>query len=194
MRRGETRKRIKKSQGFTLFEVVIVMCLIVFLYMTAEQRINEGVPAAAERAAFLGVTAQLKSGLNLQMLASVAGGRFDVLRALEGSNPMDLMLETPSNYRGAMPSVDPASLPRASWYFDQSRGELVYLVGEQSVPDVLVNTGGGPVNLGQIRLRIVGSYGRGAQSAGSQGNWEGLLLQPVFPYEWESRATLPGEI
>ena len=190
MRRGETKKRIEKSKGFTLFEVVLVMCLIVFLYMTAEQRINE-MPAAAERAAFYGVVAQLKTGINLQMLAQVAGGRFDVLRAMEGSNPMNLMLETPSNYRGELPSLDVAALPRASWYFDQSRGELVYLVGEQSVPDVLVNAGAGPVNLGQIRLRIVGSYGRGAQRVGSQGSWEGLLLQPVLPFEWANRATLP---
>ena len=194
MRRGETGKRIKKHQGFTLFEVVIVMCLIVFLYMTAEQRINQGVPAAAERAAFLGVVAQLRAGLNLQMLARVAGGRFDVLRAMEGSNPMNLMLETPSNYRGEVPSLDAGVLPRASWYFDQSRGELVYLVGEQSLPDVWVNAGAGPVNLGQIRLRIVGSYGRGAGVSGAQGSWEGLLLQPVLPFEWESRAALPVEI
>lgn len=191
-----------RQKGFTLFEMVVVICLIVMLYTLAQQRVSE-MPAAAERASFHAVLAQLKAGVNLAMLGSLSRGDWGRLQSMEGANPMEFLLETPANYRGELEaSMDLAVLPRASWYYVRSSGELLYLVGEANVPNVSVLIGGRPVNMGQLRLKVMRARGGqnnrtlaavGGQGA-SAGRWQGLLLIPVMPYEWEGRLASPAGI
>jgi type II secretory pathway pseudopilin PulG len=192
------------SRGFSLFEVVVVVCLIVLLYLIAQQRLNE-MPAAAERASFYGVLAQLKTGMNLAMLAAVSRGGLQQARGMEGANPMDLLLETPGNYRGELDVLqNPGNLRRASWYFERSSRNLVYLVGSASIEDVQVTVGGMSLNPGEVRFRVASAYGaenerallasesgeRGGQASG----WQGLLLVPVYAFEWERRAGQPVDL
>lgn len=181
--------------------MVVVTCLIVMLYMVAEERLNE-LPAAAERASFQAVLAQLKAGVNLEMLASLSAGNFNRIAAMEGANPMDFLLETPGNYMGELDGrADHSTLRRSSWYYDRSAGELVYLVGDASVQDVQVVVGGTVVYPGELRLRITSASGnennRSLQGGGGQGaaggSWQGLLLVPVYPFEWQARPVLPVE-
>lgn len=194
-----------------MFELVVVICLIVLLYMIAEDRLNE-LPAAAERAGFYGVLAQVKTGMNIEMMSRISRGAAPGARELEGANPMDFLLEVPGRYRGEVESVDDPALRRASWYYDRSREELVYLVGEESIQDVTLTVAGVEVNAGVIRFRVVSAYGRensdsllaqaGERQGGLQalrdrevsGSWQGLLLLPVYPFEWEQRAETPVDI
>ena len=182
------------SNGFTLFEMVVVICSIVILYMVAEQRLNE-LPAAAERASYFAVMDQLKIGVNFEMYTGIAKGEMTRVRGLEGSNPMDLMLEAPRNYRGVLQEVTDTNIERrSSWYFESGTGELVYVVGGASIDDVWVTYGNTEVNYGQIRLKIENVYRGSEDDASTPGQWEAVLLEPVRPFRWERREEEPVEI
>ena len=171
--------------GFSLFEMVVSICSVVILYMVAEQRLNE-LPAAAERASFHAVLEQIKTGVNFEMINKLASGRRDEILQLEGMNPMNFLIETPSNYGGELPTVTDAVPRRNAWYFEASSGQLVYVVGGASIDDVLVSVAGVPVRLGQIRLRLTSVY-----SGDGRGKWEALVLAPVNPYTWARRLEQP---
>ena len=181
--------------------MVVVICSIVILYMVAEQRLNE-LPAAAERANFYALLEQIKTGINFEMITHVASGNFSGLTQLEGANPMNFLLDKPRNYRGELELVTDRNTTRRSWYYETSTGELVYVVGGPSIEDVFVTIAGIPVNLGQIRFRMVNVIdghvtGNDAGSAGNlpdRSRWQGLQLVPVREFEWERREEVPVEI
>lgn len=190
MRRADLKNQ-RRAAGFTLFEMVISIIAIVILYMVAEQRLNE-LPAAAERANFYAVLEQLKTGVRFSMLDTLTTSGTGEVNALAEQNPMSLLLETPSNYRGEMFVVTDNVPYRNSWYFETSTNELVYVVGGSSVPDVVVHIGGIPTMLGQIRFRIGNRY---SQDANRQGQtWEGVSLAQVYDYTWRQREEMPIEL
>lgn len=191
MRRDSAATRYKAQRGFTLFEMVAVICSIVILYMVAEQRLND-LPAAAERASFQAVLEQVKTGINFAMFSSLASSHSGATTVMEGTNPMAYLLETPFNYRGERSVVNDPVESRSSWYFETSTGQLVYVVGKSSIEDVLVTVAGTPVQLGQIRLRIASRYSAGPQVMSvslpaRSGRWQGVVLEPVHPYHWGKR-------
>lgn len=195
--KARTKSR-EHNSGFTLFEMVVVICSIVILYMVAEQRLNE-LPAAAERANFYAILEQIKTGMNFEMITHIANRDFRGLENLVGANPMDFMLDPPRNYRGEMDLVTDRNSTRRSWYFETSTGELVYVVGGNSIEDVEVTVATVPVNLGQIRFRIENVVDSRQEEAGSaspvsRNAWQGLLLQPVRPYEWARRQETPIDL
>lgn len=191
MQRDRKLHRSKRSKGFTLFEMVVVICSIVILYMIAAQRLRE-LPAAAERASFYAVLGQVRTGVNFAMITKLAAGRFNELMDLAGTNPMEFLLEPPRNYRGELEQVTDQNVQqRGGWYFETSTGELVYVIGGGSIEDVYVTLAGMAVNLGQIRLKLVNVYKDSEEgsvfadeSDSEVGDWEGFLLQPVNPYVW----------
>lgn len=158
--------------------MVASICIIVILYMVAEQRLNE-LPAAAERASFHAVLEQIKSGVHFAMINGLTSGRGSELRALEGGNPMAFLLEIPSNYGGELELVTDAVRSRNAWYFETSTGQLVYVVGGTSIERVWVSIAGVPVNYGQIRLQVRNHYSALANK------WEGIVLAPVYEYRWD---------
>jgi hypothetical protein len=180
--------------------MVVVICSIVILYMVAEERLNQ-LPGAAERANFYAVLEQIKTGVNFEMVTRLASGRGGEIRTLEGSNPIDFLIEPPSNYRGKLERVTDSVELRNSWYFETATGELVYVVGGSSIEDVKVVIGGVTVNLGQIRLKLTNVYDSGSgstavvdsgqQYSGKPGDWEALLLLPVREYTWDRSPTQP---
>lgn len=186
--------------------MVVSIIVIVILYMVAEQRLNE-LPAAAERANFYGVLEQIKTGVSFEMVTRLAAGRGSEIAALEGANPMRFLIEAPSNYQGELELVTDAVPRRNTWYYETSTGELVYVVGGASIPDVWVRIGGIPVNLGQIRLKLANYYSRPEDpvnasqlpvsergEGATQGKWEALVLAPVYEYEWSRRPEQPIEL
>jgi hypothetical protein len=199
---GREFKQRHRNGGFSLFEMVVVICSIVILYMVAEQRLNQ-LPAAAERANFYAVLEQMKTGVNFEMVTRLASGRRDDIRSLEGSNPIDFLIEAPSNYRGELEHVTDTVEKRNSWYFETATGELVYVVGGSSIDDVKVTVGGVPVSLGQIRLKLTNVYdaprepsdtsgsGRRDRDSNEQGSWQALQLLPVRPYTWDRSPEQP---
>ncbi len=197
---GRCRQK-EKEHGFTLFEMVVTICVIVIVYMVAVQRLNE-IPAAAERAGFYGMLSQIRAAVQLEMVSKLTAGRQHELLQLEGANPMNFFLEQPGNYQGELEEVTDRNVERANWYFETSTGQLVYVVGGRSITDVHVTIGGIPVNYGQIRWRLTNVYandsganpGAAEDEGRNRGSWQGLVLQEVYPFEWDRRPETPVNI
>lgn len=189
---------LRGAAGFSLFELVVFIIAVAIIYAYAANRFAD-FPGQAERANFLAVTTQIKSAVNLEMLYGVGVGRISSPQKLEGANPMDLLLEPPSNYIGAFDAVDTARLDRRVWYFDRRNQELVYLVNDASGVALLIDGREVPTN--EIRFRLEADYSmhdelsglpvRVLESAGQEvpeddqvREFNGIVMRPVTPYKW----------
>lgn len=197
------RIQLKQSQsGFSLFELVVFIISVAIIYAVAANRFAE-FPAAAERANFTATVAQLQAGINLQSMEYVINGQATQAQYFNAANPMDFMLETPSNYIGAFDLVDTERLPRRSWYFDRTAGHLVYLVGSDD--EVFLNMGAVEVPSNEIRFQLTIQYsfkdnrGRplsdaafnesgGLANPGQRRVFRGLLLEAITPFRWDTPA------
>ena len=88
-------------QGFSLFEFVVVICLIGILLAVAITRLLPYLDEA-ERVAVLTLEGQIRNTLVMAAAQRIARGQSASISALNGSNPMDLMLEVPGNYVGEL--------------------------------------------------------------------------------------------
>jgi type II secretory pathway pseudopilin PulG len=194
---SQNRSPLKSSAGFSLFELVAFIVSVAIIYASAVNRFA-AFPAQAERANFIAITTQLQSSLNLEVMTVLASGRGSLVGVFEGINPMDLLLRAPSNYQGSYYQASVSSLPRRSWYFDDIKGELVYLVNDSSSASYSVN--GVLVPTDEIRFSV--QVGRGdidtasgrdvalAQRNGAvpasrrESRVTGVVLQPVIPFVW----------
>ncbi len=168
------------AQGFSLLELVIVIVIISILMVFAISRLL-ALQVDAERVAMETVVGTLRSALGIKVAEHIVHQDIEGLAALEGSNPMDRLAETPANYLGAFEAPDPKTLEDGHWYFDTRERVLVYLVrnkgffaGGQSDP---------PRARFQVRLVYNDRNGDGRYQAGID-TIEGVRLAPVEPYTW----------
>ncbi|MDO9317488.1 MAG: hypothetical protein Q7V56_04730 [Gammaproteobacteria bacterium] len=194
-------------RGFSIFELILYLLISSIIFSISMRRFEQ-YPADAERANFLSIVGQIKAAVMLQMMNGIAGGKFEEMRTLEKSNPMDLMLETPTNYTGAFSLVDEVSLPRRTWYFDSYNGQLVYLASPGL--QIYSAAGDGSATMNSIRFQVINKYSEAAEKAdeglgidagqvtglsvaaaggpsANGGKWEGLVLEPVTPFSWKSQ-------
>lgn len=166
------------QRGFSMFELVVYLLSVSILFAAAVSRYQD-FPGEAERANFTAVLAQLRTGVNLQMILALTSNKRSALEEMEGSNPMDLMLETPNNYVGALSGINETELPRRVWYFDTINGELVYLADRADNLFLLTPQGRLPTE--RIRFRIRNVYD---ETESERRSWQGIILVAVEPYEW----------
>lgn len=170
----------RKRDGFSLLELVIVVVLISFLVTLAISRLL-AVQVDAERVTMETVTGTLRSAIGMKVAESIVKYQVPGLAKLAGSNPMDLLAETPHNYLGEFDGVDPATLQDGSWYFDKRAKTLDYLVRNKGF-----FTGGAP-NPPRARFAVRLVYadrnGNGVFDPGVD-EVQGLRLSPVEPYAW----------
>ena len=115
-------------QGFSLFELVVVIVIISILVAVALHRLLPYIDEA-ERVGVLTMESQIKSTLMTAAAKRIAGGKAASIAELNGSNPMLLMLEAPGNYVGELRDADDASVPHRNWYFNLDTRRLVYRTG-----------------------------------------------------------------
>jgi prepilin-type N-terminal cleavage/methylation domain-containing protein len=120
-----------KTRGFSLIEFVVVVIIVGVLSAFVLDRLLPLI-GRAERAAFLQVQNQLRSALLLEAAERITNGKSATLAELGGINPMPLLLTVPGNYVGSLEHPEHERQPRASWYYDESRGHLMYRVGKQT--------------------------------------------------------------
>lgn len=186
-----------------MFELTVFIIAVAIIYATAVNRFAE-FPEQAERANFLAVTTQIQSGVNLELMLAMAEGSLFTLADYENSNPMELMLEAPSNYLGEFDFVDNERIQRRSWYYDKRNQELVYLVA--NADNVYLLDGSELIAADEIRFRIEILYRewdlgpdlnspvqQALASVGTDPEFttrrtrrslSGMLLKPVVPYQW----------
>ena len=115
-------------RGISLLEFALVVAAIAVISGLLLARVLPLI-AQSERVAFQRTTRLLQNALLLEAAERIARGESATLSALAGSNPMQLLLEPPGNYRGVLDEADDRAARGRSWYFDEAMGELVYLPG-----------------------------------------------------------------
>ena len=114
------------ASGFTLLELVGVIIIISILGLFALDRFWS-LRVAAERAAVQQVVGNIRSALGLEVARYALENRLAELPRLDGSNPMLLLAQTPTDYLGKL-SPNPASVVEGSWYFNPDSKTLNYRV------------------------------------------------------------------
>ncbi len=188
--------QMARTAGFSVFELVAFIILASIVYAGAVNSFSQ-FPGQAERANFLAISTTLQSAINTEMMYGVGVGRIDSPQRLVGANPMDLMLEPPSNYLGAFDGLDTSNLDRRVWYFDRTTRELVYLVNDTTGVFLIIN--GTAVPTAEIRFRMQAVYSMheagsglpvqalanaGAAVGAQQQGFDGIALRPTVPYIW----------
>jgi prepilin-type N-terminal cleavage/methylation domain-containing protein len=166
----------RPARGFTLFELVVVICLVAILFAVAANRLWH-VQIAAEQAAMDVVLGNLRSALGIKVAELYARGDLAGLRALEGSNPMRLMAETPENYLG---EVAGGPGQRGSWRFSPSDGVLIYRARNEAH---FQGTGSGPEARFRVRL-VYEDQNRNRRFDPGRDSINGVRLAALEPYRW----------
>lgn len=170
-----------RSKGFTLLELVVVICIIAILGSVLMNRIWF-YQEQAERAAMEQVEAALQSALTLQYGKYILRGKEKEASVLATENPMDWLAKKPANYEGEFYNPTPQSAAPGSWIFDLKSRELVYLIdrSEYFTP--------GKDGVKWIRYRITLVYEDVPGDGGKAGRVvAGAVLEPADSYLWFDR-------
>lgn len=116
----------KDGRGFSLLELVVVICIIAVLAGLAAER-TQSMRATAERVAAEALIANVKSALNLRATQLLSKGNAAGVIALTQESPIGLLTEPPETYRGAFFGVDPSLFKPGDWFFDRKQRALIYL-------------------------------------------------------------------
>ena len=165
------------ARGFTLLELAVCLVVIAVLTGTLLVRLRY-YQEAAERAEMEYTANTLKLALQLRIGHDLGQQRQVDFGAVLRENPVSWLEKPMQGYRGEVGRTEAHLMPPGSWYFDRTRGELVYLP--------LRDSGLAPDSEGRKRIRF---HTRlvGAQ-AGARRDDDAVLgvqLVPVEPYRWQ---------
>lgn len=182
MRRALTQRRraapAHPQPGFTLFELIVVICLVSVLAGILLKRLHT-YQEAAQKAAMQQTAAAIKSALQMRVAAYMINGRDREIESLRDENPVDWLQEKPQNYAGQFFADGYARVKPGSWYFDQSKHELIY------VPDLDAHFKRGPDGRKWIRYRTRIEYEESRETDGTvRRTLSAANFAPVQPYVW----------
>ena len=165
----------EKQTGFTLLELAVVILFIGILasiFLKWMQRYQE----LAEKTVVEATVANMRTGLRYRIAELMINGRMNEMGSLSRENPMSWLQAPPSNYVGQTGQAQNLHLPSGSWYFDQGRHELVYLLQHSRYFKP------GPDGQKVIRFRVLTLTQ--TQTANTSARVEGISLAPVGSYDW----------
>lgn len=166
--------RQQKQQGFSLLELVVVICIIAILMAVAYERF-ERLAEGAEKAAFYGVLTTVQGQMNLQVADWYIDGEVITRAELEGKNPIEWLERPPANYRGNIKQGELTTAPAGQWFYLKEQQQLVYKVLRKK--HLKTEEQGGI-----LRFRVDVSYRRPQQNAGMV---EAVALKVVMPFTWQ---------
>ncbi len=167
--------------GFTLFELLVVICIVAVLAGALLSRVWF-YQEQAERAAMQQVVAAVQSALTLQFGSLMASGRQAEVRTLATENPMSWLVKRPANYAGEFFAPTPRTVAPGSWMFDLKSRDLIYLVDRSEY----FNPGKDGVKWVRYHANLIYERSPGAGGKESQ-TIAGVVLEPVEPYLWFER-------
>ncbi len=173
-----------RRSGFTLLELIVVICLVGILLTVAFDRILRYLELA-EKAAMETTVGAMKSALTLQVGALYArGGESETARLAE-ANPFESLSQLPELYAGALFDPGLPDIQPGAWYYDRASREVVY---RPQRTRYLVRPR--PEEDPRIRFRVVVHLLPPGGAPGGRRGLAGLDLAPVVPYLWQAADTL----
>lgn len=178
----------RRQQGFTLFELVVVIIIISALLAFAFDRLLK-LQVQAERASMEQVIGNIKSALALTIGKHIATDTIPGLRKYLDTNPMDLLADTPQTYLGSFRGQPPKLAKGVNWYYDQTSRTLVYVTANPAY----FHSEGPEKNVIQFKILPVydDNNANGRFDAGD--SLAGLKLAATAPYHWSNEPIKPAE-
>ena len=121
------RRPARGPAGFTLFELVVVVCIVAVMAGVLLNRLQV-YTEAAEKAAMQQTAAAIKSALQMRVASYMISGRDNEIEQLRSQNPVSWLQERPDNYAGEYYADAYARVRPGSWYFDLTRREFNYVI------------------------------------------------------------------
>lgn len=164
----------QRKRGFTLFELVTAMVVILLLGTVFLERLRF-YQEMAEKAAMEATLRQIKTGLQIRLAELIIESRQGEAMQLEIEDPTRWLDTPPSNYAGLYRERPGPG----AWYFDPRELELVYVA----------NTGhrlklDGATDSKEIRFRARLLKDRVLGAGGTMESVTGVTLTPIHPYRW----------
>ena len=124
---GDGRGPADAQAGFSLFELIVVVCIVAVMagILLNRLRVYE---EAAEKAAMQQTAAAIKSALQMRVASYMISGRDKEIENLRNENPVSWLQEKPPDYAGEFYADAYARVRPGSWYFDLIRRELIYVI------------------------------------------------------------------
>lgn len=158
------------SAGFSLWELMVVIALIIVLVLTAIENLLP-LMGDAERVAHASTRGALQSAVGLESTMRVLDRGNDGLRAMRDANPVDWLQTPMNNYVGEISGRPYEAIPPRRWAFDKHSQVLVYRVG---FPEYFTGDSMAPA---VIRYRVTVQDGPG-------GTPRGVFLEQIDAGEW----------
>jgi len=175
---GVGRGRAGGQAGFTLLELIVVVCIVAVIagILLNRLRVYE---EAAEKAAMQQTAAAIKSALQMRVASYMISGRDNQIENLRSENPVSWLQEKPAGYAGEFYADAYARVRPGSWYFDLTRREFIYVVnlGDNFKP--------GPDARKWVRYRVSIEYEKVPETDTPQRRvLSAVSFAPVQPYAW----------
>jgi hypothetical protein len=162
-----------------LLETAIAVILISLLIVVFFNRIL-AMSVAIERESMRQTIIHINSILNIEALTLIVKNDQEGFAKREGINPVDLMTPGPSRYAGSFHGPDPKEITPGTWYFDESKKQLVYRVNHVD------RFAGGRAIPERIRFQVEPVFNdlnsNGIKDEGE--DYGGLRLRSIDNYEW----------
>lgn len=167
--------------GFTLLELVIVVCIVSALVIVLLDRLRV-YQRMAEKTAVEQMVGTLQSALNLRFASLITQDRLKDASILAEQNPITWLVKKPANYAGEFFGT-PDDVKAGQWYFDLKDRELVYFVSnsgevereKKETPHLRFKT--------ELVKGNEDFPGKGGSIAGKI--VEGIVVTQIVPYGWE---------
>jgi general secretion pathway protein G len=117
----------RKQRGASLLEFGVAVAVIGILMTILLQRIWY-YQDEAERTSVQMTVANVRAALEIRVSQGKLPGRSVDLTILAEQNPLNLLIDKPSNYVGEYFAPADSDVKEGNWYFDRSSKTLVYLL------------------------------------------------------------------
>ena len=181
MKRGGGMSR-SHARGFTLFELLVVTCIVAVLAVALLNRVSF-YQEQAEKAAMEQVVAALQSALTLQMASLMTGGRESEADKLTTENPMNWLAKKPANYAGEFFDPAPQAVAPGNWIFDLKSRNLIYVIDRGN----FFTPGKDGVKWIRLHVNLVQDYIPSGGGKRRRPALSGAVIEPVESYRWFDR-------
>lgn len=165
-----------QSGGYTRFELLVRVLVVAILSAILLERMLY-YQEQAERTVMETTIINIRSGMRLHVADLMTQQRNAEIGAMLRQNPVHWLQQPPDGYLGALDDAAIKDIPGGSWYFDNARGDLVY------VPRLARHFSAAEGHR-EVRFRVDARAIGPDPGNGRMPKVEGIDIVPVQAYKW----------